>query len=254
MPHIAPMGLAPSRLVLVGEDRIVGIGAADIGGARAGRGGVVGDAEMQRFEPLRRAGDGMDVLHAERGLDDELETDALLEALCRFDLRYQHVESVDIGGRADLGNHDEVQLVAGLLHDIDDVAVHVVRVEAVDAQRQRLAAPIDVIEPGDHVLARLFLLVRRHRVLEVEKDDVGATFRCFLEELRMAAGHGELAAVEARRHAIDDGEAHDLPRRGGRGACIGESRGGVKRGEVRCSGRGRSASGIHAPTLRPRSK
>ena len=67
----------------------------------------------------------------------------------------------------------------------------------------------------DHVLARLDLLIGRHRVLEVEEHDVRGRARRLLEELRRAAGHRELGAVQARRAGLDDGEAQGaVPRQG----------------------------------------
>src|SRR5262249_36884281 len=84
------------------------------------------------------------------------------------------------------------------------------RVEAVDAHGHGVAAPVDVVEGGDDVLSRLPLVRGGDGVLEVEEDHVGRRFRRLLEELRLAAGHGELAAVEARRRLLDDLEAHGL--------------------------------------------
>ena len=49
VPHVAPVDLARAVLGLVGQHRVVRVDAADAGGARAGAGGVVGDAEMQRL-------------------------------------------------------------------------------------------------------------------------------------------------------------------------------------------------------------
>ena len=89
----------------------------------------------------------------------------------------QHVDGVDVGGRADLGDHDQVEPVAGLLQHVDHVAVHVLGVEAVDAHREGLGAPVDLVDRLDDVLARLLLLVRGHRVLEVEEDHVGRRLR-----------------------------------------------------------------------------
>src|SRR3546814_2943954 len=70
---------------------------------------------------------------------------------------------------------DEVEPLAALLDDIDDVAVHVMGVEAVDAHRQGLVAPVDLVQRLDDVLARLRLVVRRHRVLEIEEQDRKST-------------------------------------------------------------------------------
>ena len=97
----------------------------------------------------------MDVGHAERGLDDQLEADPLLARLGGLDLGHQHVDRVDVGGGADLGDHDQVEPVAGLLQHVDHVAIHVLGVEAVDPDREGLGAPVDLVDRLDDVLARL---------------------------------------------------------------------------------------------------
>jgi len=80
-----------------------------------------------------RGGDGVDIGHAERRFDDQLEPDPLFAADGGLALRHQHVDGVDVGGRADLRDHDQVQPLAALLDDLDQVTVHVVRVQPVDA-------------------------------------------------------------------------------------------------------------------------
>ena len=74
-----------------------------------------------------------------------------------------------------------------------------------------LRAPVDVAERLDDVLARLRLVVGRHRVLEIEEDHVGRRLGGLLEQLRLAAGNGQLAAVEPGGRLFDDGEAHVIP-------------------------------------------
>src|SRR5256885_8314238 len=44
-----------------------------------------------------------------------------------FDLREQGVDEIHVGRDADLRDEHDVQLVPGLLHDVHDVAIHVVR-------------------------------------------------------------------------------------------------------------------------------
>src|SRR4051794_478184 len=208
VPHVAPVGVALAVLALVGQDRVVGARTADDGGTRTGAGRVVGDAEVQALVALGGAGDLVDVRHAERGLDDQLEADPLLAPLRLLDLGDQHVDGVDVRRGADLRDHDQVEPVARLLEDVDQVAVHVGRVEAVDADGEGLRPPVDLVDALDDVPARLLLLVRRHRVLEIEEDHVGGTLRGLPEELRARAGDGELGAVQARRRLLDQGEAH----------------------------------------------
>ena len=164
---------------------------------------------MQRFVALRRAGDGVDVHQATRGLDDQLEADALLAALGGLDLGAQHVEGVDILGHVDLGQHDQVEPLAGVLHQVDHVAVHVVGIGGVDAHRDRLAAPVQIVDGVDHQLAGALLVVRGDRVFQVEEHDIGVRLGRLLEEPGVGAGHGQLAAVDAGRGLFDGKKCHD---------------------------------------------
>src|SRR3546814_5724785 len=63
----------------------------------------------------------VDVGHAQRRLDDQLEADLLLAADRVLDLGDQHVDGIDVGGGADLGDHDEVEALAALFHHVDHV-------------------------------------------------------------------------------------------------------------------------------------
>ncbi len=65
----------------------------------------------------------------------ELDADGLFDPLGGFDLCEQHIHGVDVGRRADLGNEQEIQFVSGLLHEVHDIPVHIVGIEAVDAYR-----------------------------------------------------------------------------------------------------------------------
>ena len=60
----------------------------------------------------------------------------LLDAVPRFELRQQLVEIVDVPGALDLGQHDDVELVADRGDDLGDVVERPGRVERVDARPQ----------------------------------------------------------------------------------------------------------------------
>jgi hypothetical protein len=156
------------------------VDAADHRRAGARRGGVVGYAEGHRFEPFARLRNGLDIGHTERGLDQHFEADALRALHRGLDLGHHHVERVHVGGHARLRDQNHVQPRAGF-DDIDHVAVHVVRVETVDADHHGLRAPVNVIERLNDVFARLCLVVGRDRILDVEKDDVGGGLCGLLE-------------------------------------------------------------------------
>lgn len=83
------------------------------------------------------------------------------------DLRDQHVHSRRCRQRRRLWDQDHVQPAAGF-DDVDHVAVHVMRVEPVDAHHHGLAAPVDVVEGGNDVPARLFLVVGRHGIFAIQ--------------------------------------------------------------------------------------
>ena len=108
-----------------------------------------------------------------------------------------------------LGDHDQVELARCLFQDIDHVPVHVMGVQPVDADGQGLAAPIEVVEGLDDVLAGLFLVIGGDRVFKVEKDHVRRALGRFFEKFRVRARHRQFAAVEARRALLDDGETHN---------------------------------------------
>ncbi len=137
-----------------------------------------------------------------------LETDPLLQALGILDLRHQHVHGIDIGGGADLRDHDEIQPRAGLFDHVHDVAIHVVRVEAVDSDRHGFLAPVDLVQRLDDVLARLRLVVRRDCVLEVEEDHVGFGSRSLFKHLRGAARNRQLTPVKSGGGLLNDVEGH----------------------------------------------
>ena len=111
-----------------------------------------------------------------------------LRPLAALDLGDQHIDGVDVGGGANLGDHDQVDPLARVLHHVHDVAIHVMGVEPVDANRQGLVAPIDIVDRFDDVLARLRLVVRRYRVFKVQEDDVGGRFAAFSNSFGLLPG------------------------------------------------------------------
>ena len=189
--------------------RVMRVQPADVRRPRPHAGGIVRHAEVQRLVALGGRRDLVHVLHAEGGFDDELEADALLAVFRCLDLGHQHVHAIDVGRSADLGDHDEVEAVACLFQHVDHVAVHVVRIEAIDAHREGLVAPVDIADGLDDVLAGLRLVIRRHRILKIEEHDVGGGLGRLFEHLGLAAGDGQFAAVQAGFRLFDVKEAHD---------------------------------------------
>ena len=115
----------------------------------------------------------MDVLHAKGGFNDQFKPDAFFAPFCGFDLGRHHIKGIDIRGRSNLGDHDQIKPVAGLFKNINNIAVHIMCIKPVDAHRQHLIAPINVIDRSDDVFARLFLVTGRNRVFEIKENGVG---------------------------------------------------------------------------------
>jgi hypothetical protein len=68
-----------------------------------------------------------------------------------LDLRQQHADEPDVLRQVRLRHHDDVDPVAGLSTDLDQIAIGERRVEAVDAERLELAAEVELLERADDV-------------------------------------------------------------------------------------------------------
>ena len=145
---------------------------------------------------------------ARGAFDDDLEIDALGSPLGAFDRRHQGIDSIDVAGAPGLGDHDLVQPITGLFQQVHHVAIPEGRVQSVDTDRQRLVAPVDVANGLDDVLARPVLVVGRHRVFQVQVDDIGCGFRHLLEQAFPRSGAKQLAAVQAGRRQGLGAKAH----------------------------------------------
>src|SRR5437879_7614073 len=99
-----------------------------------------------------------------------------------------------------------------LFHHVHDVAIHVMRVDAVDADADRHAAlpPGMLQQARDHVLAGLLLVGGRDGVLEVEEHVVRIALQRLAEQGGVRAGDRELAALQPGRGRVVAGEAHAL--------------------------------------------
>src|SRR5438445_675179 len=113
---------------------------------------------------------------------------------------------------ADLGQQHDVETMPRLFHHVHDVAIHVMRVDAVDADADRLAAlpPGMLQQARDHVLAGLLLVGGRDGVLEVEEHVVRFALQRLAEQGGVRAGDRELAALQPGRGRVVAGEAHAL--------------------------------------------
>ena len=202
------MCIPRTGLVLVGQDNIILVRSADVRRAHAGRGRIVGRSEMQRLQPLRCASYGLDVVEAKDTLDDDFKLDLLLAPDSHLGLRDQHVDRIDISRNAHLWDHEKVQPLARLLHDVDDIAIAPRRIQPIDPDGNRLGPEIDGLEAFDDVGARLRLVRWRDTVLKIKTDHVGIRRSRLLEQLGPNARNKQLRPVQARLAAFDLCEAH----------------------------------------------
>ena len=129
--------------------------------------------------------------------------------LRRLNLGDQHIDGIDIRRNASLGDQDHVEARTGL-DDIDDIAIHVMGIETVDADHHGLRAPVDVVQRGDDILAGLLLVVGSDGILDIEKNNVRRRLGGFFEQSRIRPRDREFGAMQARRCLFDDREAHAL--------------------------------------------
>ena len=156
---------------------------ADVRGARAHGCSEIRHAKVQRFKTAAELGDCFHIGHAKRCFDQGLQTHAGGIALALFDLVDHGFHHVQIARHPDLGHQQRVNLIAGLLHHIHHVAVHVMRVQAVDPHRNSLAlaAPIDVIQRLNGVLAGLHLFRRRNGVFQIKENVIRRAIGCLVD-------------------------------------------------------------------------
>ena len=118
------------RRVLAHE--VAGVAAADAGGLHAAVGGEVGGAERQALHAGAGGADLLDVGDAPGRLEDGVDEQRPVEPGLGLELGEQPVDVVDVLGPLDLGDHDDVELVADLGDRGDEVVEAPRRVERVD--------------------------------------------------------------------------------------------------------------------------
>ena len=183
-----------SPALRVGQHGVVGMAAADARGLHAARGGEVGGAEAHAVHARRGGGDRLDIVDALRGFQDGVDQDRLLDRVPGFELRQQLVEIVDVPGAFDLGQHDDVELVADRADDLGDVVERPGRIERIDPRPQAGRAEVGGLGHGDEARARRLLGVGRDGVLEIAEHHVDLP-----DQLRHLGGD----LFDMRRHEMD---------------------------------------------------
>ena len=146
----------------------------------------------------RGGGDRLDIVDALRGLEDGVDQDRPLDRVARFELGQQLIEIVDVPGALDLGQHDDVELVADRGDDLGDVVEHPRRVERVDPRPQPGGAEVDRLGHGDEAFAGGLLGVGRDGVLEIAEHHVDLP-----DQLRHLGGDLLVVRRHEMNHALE---------------------------------------------------
>ena len=120
----------------------------------------------------RGGGDLLEVGDALGGLEHAMDQQRALEPGFGLELREQAIGVMDVPGTLDLGDHDHLELVPDLSHELGDVVEEVGRGELVDTRPQRGFAEVHLTPDLDQPGARGLLLFQRDGVLEVAEQDV----------------------------------------------------------------------------------
>ncbi len=178
----------------VGQHHVVRMAAADARGLHAARGREIGGAETHAVHPRRGRRDRLDIVDALRGLENGVDQDRPLDGVAGFELGQKLVEIMNVPGALDLGQHDDVELVADRGDNVGNVVERPGRVERVDARPQPGGAELGRLGHGDEAFARGLLGVGRDRVLEIAEHHVDLA-----HQLRHLGGD----LLDVRRHEMD---------------------------------------------------
>ncbi len=198
MPEILLRGDARRvRLILhrIGADEVAGVTAADAGRLHAARRGEICRAEADALHAGARRGDLLDAGDANGRLEDGVELDGTLHAGARLELGEELIGVVDVLRSVDLGDHDDVELVADLGHETDEVIEAPRAVEAVHARPELRVAEGRLLRDPHEALAGVDLLVALDGVLEVAEDDVD-----LLRDIRHLGRHLRVRRIEEVDH------------------------------------------------------
>jgi hypothetical protein len=154
-------------------DEVARVAAADAGRLHPPVGGEVGGAEREALHARRGAADLLDVGHAEGRLEDRVHEERAGEPGLGLELGEQPVDVVDVLGALNLGDHDDVELVADLGHERREVVERPGAVQRVDpgpelSKVTEIRGLADRDQPGP----RCLFVVGLDGVLEVAEKHV----------------------------------------------------------------------------------
>ena len=206
-------GVVPEVLLGVGaraavcmrifEHAVEGMAAADAGGFHLAACGKVCRAEADALHAGGGEGNVLDAGNAFSRFEDGVEEDRARETGLGLQLGNELVRVMDVPRAFDLRDHDHVELVAGLQHEVGHIVEEPGGVQAVDAAPEAGAGflPVDHVRHLDGARAGGVLGVGGDRVFEVGEQhiDLLGHFRDLGPDLLVMAGDEMDHPLEADR-------------------------------------------------------
>jgi hypothetical protein len=165
------------------------------------RGRKIGRTEADALHARRAGGDLLDIHDAFGGFQNGVDQDRPRYRMTRLELGQQLVEIIDVPGTVDLGQHDDVELVADRGDQFGDVVQHPWRVQRIDARPEPGRAEIGGLGHRNEAIARRLFGIGGDRVLEVAEHhvDLAGKLRHLGGDLLDVRGDEMDHALEAHR-------------------------------------------------------
>ena len=171
MPRVCPEIFAIAISVTISQHARIFIDATNHGRTRACRCSIVSHTKRHGFQSLAGLRDCFNICHAEGSFDQDFEADTLGTAHRSFNLRHHHIDGIYVCCSTYLRYQNHVEAWTGF-DNINHVAVHIVGVQTIDAHHHGLAAPVDVVQALNDVLAGLRFVIRCDGIFNVQENNI----------------------------------------------------------------------------------
>ena len=150
--------------------------AANARGLHAARCGKIGRPEAHAVHAWAGAGNLFDVLHAFRRFEQCVDENRARDVVSRFQQCEILVDKVDVPRPFDLGNHDDIDLVSGIAHNLVQIVEDPRTVQAIDAHPERGVAKIVGARHLDESASRCFFVVDGNCIFEIAAEHIGLRY------------------------------------------------------------------------------
>ena len=137
---------------------------------------------------------------AQGRFNQTFDPDGILDSHGFLDLGQHAVNHIHISRCTHLRDQDGIEIVPGLFHDIDHIAIHIMRVQTIDAHGHGLALafPVNFIQCLDNIPARLCFVIGNDGILTVKKDKISIAVCGLFKHARIGSGYRKLTTLQAR--------------------------------------------------------